>query len=159
LVAVAESGLDEQGKWTPAFPGQRPPFELRHGAYATVRLGPRVAELADEIRELVPSYGPSDEPALRLLCLCLARLERAEEALETAKPEDFGRLRQDALGWANAARRLLNDLAMTPTARGRLGLDLTRAKGAALDAHLLERYSDRRVISEVSTANDAEGGS
>jgi hypothetical protein len=131
------SGLDDEGRWTPAFSGQRPPFELKHGAYSDVRLGPRVAELADGLRELVPTYSPSDEPAVRLLALTLARLERAESALEAASPNDLGRLRQDALGWANAARRLLNDLAMTPTARGRLGLDLTRAAdvlGEYLDA-------------------------
>jgi hypothetical protein len=30
---------------------------------------------------------------------------------------------------------------MTPTARAQLGLDLTRAKGEALRAHLAERYA------------------
>jgi hypothetical protein len=124
--------------------GFPPRHELstRHGAYAVVKLGPRVDELASELRELVPTYQPADEPAVRLLALTLARLERAEEALEQAGPAELGRLRQDALGWANAARRLLNDLAMTPTSRGRLGLDLTRAKGEALRAHLEENYGD-----------------
>jgi hypothetical protein len=116
---------------------------LGHGAYAVVKLGPRVDELAGELRELVPTYAASDEPAVRLLALTLARLERAEEALEQAEPADLGRLRQDALGWANAARRLLNDLGMTPTSRARLGLDLTRAKGEALRAHVAERYGEQ----------------
>lgn len=99
---------------------------VRHGAYATLALGPRVDQLADELRGIVPAYTPSDEPALRLLGLALARLERVETALSDAKPGERQRLRQDALGWANAARRLLNDLGMTPTSRARLGLDISR---------------------------------
>lgn len=140
-------------EWTPAFPGQRPPFEkgnalaVRHGAYATILLGQRVEELAAELRELVPAYSPSDEPAVRVLCLALARLERAEAALEEAAPSELGKLRQDALGWANAARRLLNDLGMTPTARARLGLDIARTREEAfrrLDAHLAEKHGALR---------------
>jgi hypothetical protein len=124
--------------------GFQPGHDLstKHGAYAEIKLGPRVNELAVDLRVLIPAYSPSDEPALRLLAMTLARLERAETALEAAEPEDLGRLRQDALGWANAARRLLNDLGMTPTARARLGLDLTRAKGEALRAHLEQAYVD-----------------
>jgi hypothetical protein len=135
--------------WMSAFPGQRPPFEegntlaVRHGAYAIVLLGPRVDELAAELRELVPAYSLSDEPAVRVLGLAFARLERAEAALETAAPSELGKLRQDALGWANAARRLLNDLGMTPTARARLGLDIVRTREEAfrrLDAHLAAKH-------------------
>jgi hypothetical protein len=63
---------------------QRCPFlpgndlAVKHGAYATVALGPRVDELAEDIRDLVPGYTPCDEVAVRLLCLALARQERAE---------------------------------------------------------------------------------
>lgn len=128
------SGVDEDGRWTPVFAGQRPPFEegntipLRHGAYAVVALGPRTDELADGLRPLVPGYSPADEPAVRLLSLAFSRLERAEAALDQAKPDEAGRLRQDALGWANAARRLLGDLGMTPTSRAKLGLDIAQGE-------------------------------
>ena len=70
---------------------------LDTGASATVALGPRVDELADDLRPLVPGYSPSDEPAVRLLSLAFARLERAEVALDEAKPGEAGKLRQDAL--------------------------------------------------------------
>jgi hypothetical protein len=57
------------------------------------------------------------------------------------KPQDPAKLRSDALGWANAARRLLNDLGLTPTSRARLGLNVARTRrGAALEEHLRERY-------------------
>jgi hypothetical protein len=115
---------------------------VRHGSYAVVALQPRAAEIADELRPLVPAYSTSDEIAVSLLAMALARLERAEEALAGAAPGDAARLRQDALGWANAARRLLNDLGMTPSARAKLGLNLTRARGAALHEYLRERYPD-----------------
>ncbi len=105
-------------------------LSLRHGAYAVVALGPRVDELAGQVRELVPGYQPADEFAVRLLCLTMVRLERAEAALEQAEPGDLARLRQDALGWANTMRRVLNDLGMTPTARARLGLDVARTGDA-----------------------------
>jgi hypothetical protein len=118
---------------------------VKHGSYATAALGPRVDELADQIRGLVPVYTPSDEIALRLLCLALARQERAEAALAEADASDTTRLRQDALGWANAARRLLNDLGMTPSSRAKLGLNVARARGAALREHLAANYPDAQT--------------
>jgi hypothetical protein len=52
---IADSGVDRTtGDWSPAFEGQRPPADagndlaVKHGAYADVRLGPRVDELADD---------------------------------------------------------------------------------------------------------------
>lgn len=103
---------------------------VRHGAYADVRLGPRVAELANELRPLVPGYRASDEVALRLLALCLSRLEAAEAAVAEASPADLVTLQQHMRGWTNSARRLLNDLAMTTTTRIRLGLDVARTPAA-----------------------------
>ena len=87
----------------------------------------------------IPS--PSDEPAVRLLSLAFGRLERAQVALDQAKPDEAARLRSDALGWANAARRLLNDLGMTPLARSRLGLTLARGESVVV---ALQRESRER---------------
>jgi hypothetical protein len=117
-------------------------LSLKHGARSVVALGPRVDELAGDLCPLVPAYTASDEPAVRLLAMTLARLERAEAALEQAAPDELGRLRQDALGWANAARRLLNDLGMTPTSRARLGLDVARTQDVLGD-YLREKYGER----------------
>lgn len=114
----------------------------KHGAYSIVKVSERAAELAADLGPLVPGYCSSDEPAVRLLAIMLARVERAEAALEEAGPADLQRLRQDALGWANASRRMMNDLGMTPTARARMGLDVARAKGAALAAHVADRYGE-----------------
>ena len=114
-----------------------PPFEpgntaaVKHSAYAVVQLGPRVAELAEDLRDAVPAYSPSDEVAVRLLAVTLARLEASSAALEGASPADLARLRVDERGWLNSARRLLNDLGMTPTSRARLGLDITRSTSLA----------------------------
>ncbi len=149
---MAESGIrklpDGTQAWEPAFPGQRPPLQpghtlsLKHGARATVSLGPRVEELADLIRPLVPGYSESDEIALRLLCLALARLEKSSAALAELGPVEMARLRDDERGWANTTRRILTDLGLTPSGRAALGLTVVRAKGEALRAHLVERYAD-----------------
>ena len=138
----AGSGIREDGLFEAEFPGQRPPFELghalrlTHGAYADVRLGERVAELADEVRPLVPGYSEADEVAVRILCLALARLEASSAALQGASTDELARLRSDERGWANTVRRYLNDLGLTPTARARLGLVAVRAKGEAVAVYL-----------------------
>ena len=141
--------------WPQAEPGNQ--LAVKHGSYASVvTFGPRVDEIAACLRELVPGYALPDEPAVRLLAVMHVRIERAQAALEaldgqtdgrelgtylTADADKLQRLRQDLLGWVNAARRLMNDLGMTPTSRARLGLDLTRARGEALRAHLADRHS------------------
>lgn len=137
------------GEWVPAFPGQRPPFQpghelsLKHGAYASVALGPRVAELADELRPHVPGYTPADEIALRILCLGLARLERSAAAVDDADPAALERLRQDERGWSNTVRRFLSELGMTPRSRAQLGLDIARTGDE------LQRYLERREQAQI----------
>jgi hypothetical protein len=123
-------------------------LSVRHAAYAVVHLGPRAAEIADELRELVPGYSVIDEPALRTTALVLARLEVATAALDAvdASSEDrplaqytveeaakLQRLREDTRGWVNTARRLFNDLGLTTTSRAKLGLDIVQTE------HTLER--------------------
>ena len=137
-------------EWEPAFEGQRPPFERgnqlarRHGATAMVTLAPRAEEIADGLREIVPARSEADEPTLRLLALVLARVEAANAWLA-----EHGVLRADgqpqgvlkALStWENTAARLANDLALNPTARAKLGLNVARARGAVLDEYLRENY-------------------
>ncbi len=74
------SGICEDGTWSPAFPGQRPPFpsghtfSLRHGAHSEARIAPlarkaaaeALAELGltddgldPELRDLIGNYGRS----------------------------------------------------------------------------------------------------
>ena len=102
---------------------------VTHGAYAALKLGGRVDELADALRPQIPAFDEVDDVALRVLSLALARLERAAEALEAnSKATELERLRQDARGWANTVLRYCDALGMTPTARARLGLTLVRAR-------------------------------
>ncbi len=133
-------------------------LSTRHGAYAVVSLGPRAAEIAEQLRALVPGGDPVDGPAVSVLASVLARLERAMSALDavdaatsehplsqyagskTETLDQFARLRQDAKGWANVALRGLDALALVPTSRGRLGLDVARMR--RLD---LSRLSDREL--------------
>jgi hypothetical protein len=162
--ADPRSGIDENGNWTPAFVGQRPPLEVRHGAYSTLRLAPRARELADEIRNVVPAFSPADEPMVRLLALTLARVEMATRALEVIderaegnevtvylgdSAESLRRLREDSRGWINTARRIANDLGMTPTSRAKLGLDLART-----ETELVDLIEEGRKIRE---RREAEG--
>ena len=55
---------------------------LRHGAYSTVHLGKRAAQLAAEIRDTAPVYEEADEPVVRLLGMSLARVEAASRAID-----------------------------------------------------------------------------
>ena len=149
-VSAASSGIAADGSWTPAFPGQRRPFEvghglsIRHGANAMLRLAPRAEELAGDLRELVPAASPSDEPTIRLLALVLARVEAANAYLD-----EHGLFRADGDGeiqpvlkalstWENTAARLLDRLGCTPVSRASLGLDISRT-GDALAAYLEAR--------------------
>ena len=97
-----------------------------------VKLGERVEEIAELVRADVGSlYRPSDEIMVRLLAIVLARIEAASTALEQASPGDLQRLEADLRGWINTARRIANDLGLSPTARGKLGLDVALARRAA----------------------------
>jgi hypothetical protein len=126
------SGLDEQGGWSPVFEGQRPPFtpgnelSVRHGAFSMVKLEPRVHELVGEIRELVPAWRPPDDVTIHLLAIALARIEALYAKL-TAGDVDLAESADKWLrSWVNSARQSADKLALNPTARGRLGLDVAQ---------------------------------
>ncbi len=146
-----EDGADAAVEWTPRFEGQRAPFQAgnilakRHGAYSTVELRGRAADLAGEIRDHLPIYSPADEPVVRLLAIVLARVERASFALDevdehlATQPlgaylaegaERLDRLRKDLRNWIATAAKLSDSLGMTPSSRARLGLDVALAHRA-----------------------------
>jgi hypothetical protein len=100
-------------------------LSLRHGAYSTVYLSKRAAQLAAEIRDVAPVYEECDEPVVRLLATTLARVEAATKALdkidELAQGGDrdslavfaselHTRLRQDLRGWVHTSTRLAVEL-------------------------------------------------
>jgi hypothetical protein len=123
---------------------------LVHGARADLLIAPRAAELRDHLRELVPAGSPSDEPALTLLSWQLARIEQANVYLAEQGLLDGKGIPRPVLKvlstWENSAARLCDQLGMTPTARGRLGLDLARSRaigrGGSADEFDLARLSD-----------------
>jgi phage terminase small subunit len=114
-----------------------------HGAYGQ-SIAPRAAELRAELLELVPIVSDADQPAVTLLARVLARLERADEWIEEHGFFDrAGRVRPILKvlgGWETTAARLCDQLGLTPTARAKLGLNLTRARGAALREYVQEQY-------------------
>jgi hypothetical protein len=124
--------------WPPFQPGHR--LSVKHGSYAPLLLGERVAELAPHLEALVPAMSPSDRPAVELLALTLARLERGERAVEEAEQrgdiEGAGPRERDVRAWIGLGVKLLSALGMTPTARARLGLDVALARRATItDLH------------------------
>jgi transcriptional regulator with XRE-family HTH domain len=119
---------------------------LVHGAHSERRIAPRVAELRQEIAELVPAGTQADLPAVTLLAQQLARIEIVNEYLarvgllnEKGEPRPVLKVLST---WENSAARLLDQLGLTPTARARLGVDLTRMKGAALGEYLAKTYGE-----------------
>ena len=125
--------------------GFEPGNELRrkHGAYAGplgLSRDPDYGALVEDLRDRLPVCAEADELAVQLLGLTTVRIRRAAAALDEvdrrARSEltpyvvedaaKLERLRQDLRGWVNSALRLADALAMTPTARARLGVDLAR---------------------------------
>ena len=117
---------------------------MRHGAYALLKLGPRVDELADVIREDVPMMRPADEVSIRLLATSLAQLERALAALEQAEPASLPSLEADAARWVGRAASLADELGLNPTSRARLGVDVAQARRALTLTELAAEAEDER---------------
>jgi hypothetical protein len=172
------SGIAEDGKWTPAFEGQRRPFGsgpenpgFRHGVKSVVSLSKRGEEIRAEVIEVAPVLSEADGPAVDLLAICIAQVELAAlvigrtrsaqlEALRSGRdltPEqlhEHSRLAQDARGWINSCSRLLRDLGMTPASRAALGVDLARVDSERQLAALREQG---RQIRERLEAEDSAG--
>jgi hypothetical protein len=121
----------------------------RHGAYSSLELRARSLDFCGEIRDALPLYSPADEPAVRMLAMALARLERANLALEevdevlaarpgggyfSEKGERLDALRRDMRAWMGTAMKLCGELGMTPSSRARLGLDVALAQRASEQA-------------------------
>jgi hypothetical protein len=126
----------------------------KHGGYSMRGISGRAAVIADQIRPTLPAYAECDEPVLQLLSGTLARIESgmgafgeldrtmAERPLAPYLIEDAARLQrlhQDLRGWIGLARRLANDLGLTPTARAKLALHVVQ--GEAVRDELLRRYA------------------
>jgi terminase small subunit-like protein len=118
---------------SPAQLEQRRLAPLKHGATAgALALSERAGKLADYFRDLAPVLSDSDAPTIALLAYTWARIEAANEYLnEHGVLDEHGVPRpvtKQLSTWENSAARLLDRLAMTPTSRGALGLDLERIR-------------------------------
>jgi hypothetical protein len=144
----AGSGLDGQGRWTPVFPGQRPPFEpgnelaTKAGDRALLKLRPRAAEIADELRQLVPVWSPAFQPVVEAAAMVAARTEAAFAGLADAvDPEAVRWLDERAGKWVSLYARYLGELGLTPQSLARRGLDPSQAaRSEQLRRHLEAKY-------------------
>lgn len=145
------ANIQHDGKPVNGQQAGEPGRALTHGATADLSLAPRASELADYLREIVPSRAESDEPTIRLLALILARIETgnewiAEHGIVTGKAGKVQPVLKVLSTWENSAARLCDQLGLTPTARARLGVD--RRKGAALEQHLRTNYGGKGLGDE-----------
>lgn len=144
------SGLDEQGRWRPAFESQREPFRpgddprrvphlrpghelsMRHGAYSERRVGEVKATILEQLNASAPVYDPADDHARDLLAGNLARIRLVELYVEEhGLLDENGELRpvlRDLPRWQESATRQLRELGLTTLSRAELGLDIARAR-------------------------------
>lgn len=159
---MSTSGITEDGSWSPAFPGQRPPFPngntlaLTHGARSLVQIQGRAAEIADGLREAMVEegiYRRLFDPTISACALVLVRMERlaarldAEEAGEVEPVNE--RLPDQLRQWANTVRAYMGDLGLTPRSlaviardTGLAGYTRTQAAMRELEAHLEAVHGD-----------------
>lgn len=117
---------------------------VTHGAYATAAISERGAELADEVRAVMPLQSGADRFVVAALGVVLARVEAADRALAEAdaagKTDELLSLRADLRRWLALELRYCEALGLAPLARAKLGL--TVATTRRLD---LTRLSDREL--------------
>ena len=133
------SGVQPDGSWLPAFPGQRPPLPpghevtLAHGAYSPRKVDPLARDLVEQLLA-DPTVGHAHAPAYRSAVWSWARAEAQVQLLTEylakageASGDGVGDLQSEAI---RAAYLLLHRAeARATTGRARLGLDpLSRAR-------------------------------
>ncbi|MBK7610840.1 MAG: hypothetical protein IPJ15_05960 [Actinomycetales bacterium] len=146
--------------WTPAFPGQRPPFEpgntvaLQHGAFSPRFVDPLAADLVGMVLEdpqvgylTAPAYRPAlwawarAEAQAQLLVEYLARA--GQESGDGVGDLDLDRVRTAYLLLHRAesrADRSRARLGLDPLSRARLGKDVAQAKAADAAAIMAELH-------------------
>lgn len=112
-----------------------------HGAYSTqIAQGEETLALADQIRESMPWYVPTDAVTVSLLAITLIRVKRAVAAIEAADAMHenplapylvkdaaaLRTLREDVRLWIGQAHKLASSLGLDPLSRSRLGVNVAR---------------------------------
>jgi hypothetical protein len=129
-------------------------LSVRHGMYVT-KFQPleeaEIAETADLLREILPTYASAFEPAIQLLAARLWRLRRAY-AFVAANSE--GELARDFSEKLNSLELLVNrtlkELGLTPVSASELGVNLRRLAdagehGPSFDWNSLEQQERREL--------------
>lgn len=144
---------DEQPDWTPAFPGQRPPFRpgqavrLTHGAYHPETVDPIAAEIVAEVVEAEPYLA---EVRYRATLHAWAREEARCRVLadyldREGLHDTEGRLRPAEQAMHRAETRAANlrtALGLTPLARARLGRDVASQQESLAQA--MSAWADKQ---------------
>ena len=155
-VGKAGSGVDEEGRWSPVFQGQREPFgvgneaRLTHGSYQPPsRMGQRPFEIAAAVRPHLPAYSPAFEPLVIGYAVALTRAERAaialaavDERLDRGEAVDtHERLQKDLRQWLTTVLRFASELGLSPSSAARIARDVgIGAQAMAAHADLLAKY-------------------
>ncbi|WP_147251476.1 P27 family phage terminase small subunit [Blastococcus sp. TBT05-19] len=163
---------EQPADWTPAFPGQRPPFQpghtlsLRHGVYSDRRIEPLAQQFVDAYAAdpSVTWLTTADGPALHALGRAEAKVQLLEEylgKLAEAEETDLADLEAKRVEAAyrelhraeTRAMSLRTQLGFTPMSRARLGRNVAAARVDM--AELLSRMQEaqdaaQRVPSERS---------
>jgi len=118
------SGGPKRGySWPPFEPGHE--LSMRHGAYATLHLRPRVEEIATRLREAMGGeFDDRFTPALEAGALAAARVERALGhvlAPDVTEEELAEKLDANARGWLRLYVQTLEALGLTPKVDGGAG--------------------------------------
>lgn len=122
-----------------------------------VRIAPRAAEIREMLVDDLAVPADGFGAALDIGSIAMAQIERAhvffaneqnaylrkvqagEDTAEDA--ERVQRLSKDMRAWISTTMRCLDALALTPTAKGKLGHELAEARRALVAADLREKYA------------------
>lgn len=139
----AGSGVQPDGRWLPAFEGQREPFQndnraaARHGFYFqkfSEQERGEIEEIADALRSALPLYAANFEPTIRMAAARVWRWQRAYAYLvERSEEHVSGVLLRDLGVLERTIQRDFDSLGISPKAAAELGINLARLTAAAGD--------------------------
>jgi hypothetical protein len=169
--AADDSGT--QTRWTPAFPGQRPPFapgndlSLRHGVYSPRKIGERSAVVVAQLLEQ-PGVGYLQAPEYRASVWRYAQrqakadlmhdrmLEHGEVCAEVTGCQVCESLERRWREFDTAAAKASERLGLDPLSRARLGKDVAqgRAADAAAELSRMREEAERAQVLVVEQEED-----
>lgn len=168
---IGRSG--EESDWTPAFPGQRPPFapgndlSLRHGVYSPRKIGERSAVVVAQLLEQ-PGVAYLQAPEYRASLWRYAQrqakadlmhdrmLEHADTCAEIAGCQVCESLERRWREFDTAAAKASERLGLDPLSRARLGKDVAqgRAADAAAELSRMREEAERAQVLVVDQEED-----